>query len=112
MSEKRVVDDRQAHRFEVFVDDELAGYSEYREEDGALAFTHTVVESGFEGQGVGSALAGGALDSVRGAGMHLLPYCPFIRAFVQRHPDYLDLVPVARRHEFALPPGDRRPDNL
>jgi predicted GNAT family acetyltransferase len=47
------------------------------------------------------------LDAVRDAGGLVLPYCPFIRSYVQRHPAYLDLVPADRRAEFALTPGDR-----
>ncbi len=107
MSEKRVVDNTQAHRFEIFVADDIAGYAEYRSEDGSVAFTHTVVEPRFEGQGIGSALASSALDAVRDAGGLVLPYCPFIRSYIQRHPAYLDLVPADRRAEFALTPGDR-----
>lgn len=110
MSDKRVTDNTQAHRFEIFVDDELAGYAQYRQEDGSVAFTHTVVEPHYEGKGVGSALASGALDAVRAAGGSVLPYCPFIRSYVQRHPVYLDLVPDDRRSEFALTPGDPTPD--
>lgn len=111
MSDKRVTDNTQANRFEIFVDDELAGYAEYRQEDGSVAFTHTVVEPQYEGQGVGSALAGGALDAVRAAGGSVLPYCPFIRSYIQRHPGYLALVPSERLDDFALKAGDPVPDH-
>lgn len=110
MSDKRVTDNTQAHRFELLVEDELAGYAEYRQEDGSVAFTHTVVEPQYEGKGVGSALASGALDAVRTAGGSVLPYCPFLRSYIQRHPTYLDLVPADRRSEFALSAGDPTSD--
>jgi predicted GNAT family acetyltransferase len=110
MSGNRVIDNTQAHRFEIFVGDDVAGYAEYRAEDGAVALTHTVVEPRFEGQGIGSALASGALDAVRASGGSVLPYCPFIRSYIQRHPAYLELVPAGRRAEFALSPGDPSPD--
>lgn len=110
MSDKRITDNTQEHRFEIVVDDELAGYAEYRQEGSSVAFTHTVVEPQYEGKGVGSALASGALDAVRSASGSVLPYCPFIRSYIQRHPAYLDLVPVDRRSEFALTVGDPTPD--
>ena len=56
-------------------------------------FTHTEVFDAFEGKGVGSALARGALDAVRADGTRqVLPRCPFIRGWIERHPDYQDLV--------------------
>ncbi len=105
--EPRVVDNSERSRFEVLVDGKVAGFSEYRRTSGTVAFTHTVVDEAFEGRGLGSVLARGALDAVREKGSAVLPYCPFIRGWIQRHPDYLDLVPAERRAEFALgPPGE------
>ena len=58
-----------------------------------MIFTHTEVEDRFEGQGVGSALARFALDDVRAAGTRkVLPLCPFIKGWIEKHPDYADLV--------------------
>ena len=97
-----VADDARAHRFEVRVDGAVAGYAEYRRRGGAVAFTHTVVDDAFEGRGLGSTLARGALDAVRAEGSAVLPFCPFIRSWIQRHPEYADLVPAARRASFGL----------
>ena len=111
MSDKRIINNTQAHRFEIFVDDELAGYAEYRQEDSSVAFTHTIVEPQYKGKGVGSALANGALDAVREAGGSALPYCSFIRSYIQRrHPAYLELAPADHWDEFALTPGDPTSD--
>ena len=101
-SEQTIVDDVAAHRFEVRVDGAVAGYAEYRRRDGSVAFTHTVVDEAFEGRGLGSVLARGALDAVRAEGSAVLPFCPFIRSWIQRHPEYTDLVPAARRSAFGL----------
>lgn len=109
-SEHRIVDNSAGGRFEILVGDQVAGYAEYRRTQHALAFTHTVVEPEFEGQGIGSALARGVLDAARERDTAVLPFCPFIRGYIQRHPAYLDLVPVQRRAEFALTPGDSTPD--
>ena len=55
-------------------------------------FTHTEIDPAFEGHGVGSALAKAALDDVRAKGLKAVPLCPFIRTWIDRHPDYEDLV--------------------
>jgi uncharacterized protein len=104
-SEPRIVDDAAAHRFEILVDGAVAGYAEYRRRGGSVAFTHTVVEEAFEGRGLGSVLARGVLDAVRAEGATVLPFCPFIRSWMQRHPEYTDLVPTARRARFGLAEG-------
>ena len=79
-------------RYEVTVDGGLAGFAEYRDLDGARVFTHTEVFDAFEGHGIGSALARGALDDVRRSGRRLVALCPFIAAYVARHDEYADLV--------------------
>ena len=110
-SEPKVVDNPEAGRFEVIVDGEVAGYAEYRRTTSSVAFTHTVVDPRFEGRGLGSVLARGALDATRAAGSSVLPFCPFIRGYIQRHPAYLDLVPPARRAQFQLAPASDQPDH-
>jgi predicted GNAT family acetyltransferase len=79
-------------RYEVTVDGELAGFAQYREVDGARVFTHTEIFDAFEGKGVGSALARGALDDVRAQGRRLVALCPFIAGYLGRHDEYADLV--------------------
>ena len=98
-----VVDNPGANRFELIVDGSVAGFAAYRRNERAVSFTHTEVDPNFEGEGLGSTLAGGALDAARRAGASVLPYCSFIRGYIERHPDYVDLVPVERRAEFDLP---------
>ena len=100
-----VVDVPSAQRFEIRVDDEVAGFVSYRQAPDGLALVHTEIASRFEGQGLGSALAQGALKAAREAGTAVLPYCPFIRSYLQRHPDLVPLVPEARRAEFGLSGG-------
>jgi predicted GNAT family acetyltransferase len=109
-SKPRVVDNPGADRFEVLVDDAVAGFVEYRRIGSSLAFTHTIVDPRFEGHGLGSTLARGALDATRKAGYPVLPFCPFMRGFIERHPAYLDLVPPDRRGEFELPADGDEPD--
>jgi predicted GNAT family acetyltransferase len=84
-------------RFEVFADGELAGFAVYRRSPGQLAFVHTEIADAFEGHGLGSRLATAALDAAREEGAAVLPFCPFIRGFIARHPEYAELVPKDER---------------
>jgi uncharacterized protein len=108
-STAEVVDDVARSRFEVLVDGEVAGFAEYRRRPSAVSFTHTVIDPAYEGRGLGSVLARRALDAVREDGAQVLPYCPFIRGWIARHPEYLDLVPAARRSTFSLPAAADQP---
>jgi uncharacterized protein len=101
-SEPTIVDNSAVGRFELRLAGELAGFAEYQRLPDGLAVTHTVVDPAYEGRGFGSALARAVLDSARAAGDPVLPYCPFLRAYLQRHPDYQDLVPESRRARFEL----------
>jgi len=97
-----VADAPRRRRFEVSVDGELAGFLVYREKSGLLALVHTEVDERFEGRGLGGRLARFALDQARERGLAVLPFCPFVNAWMQRHPDYTDLVPAEYRANFDL----------
>ena len=100
-----VVDDRERARFEVRVGGELAGFTEYRRRPGLVAFTHTLIDPRFEGQGLGGRLVRSALDAARAENLAVLPFCPFVRSYIAGHTgEYLDLVPASHRESFDLPP--------
>jgi len=88
-----VRDDREGNRFEA-VDESgvVAGFAAYRRSPKRIVFTHTVVDDAFEGRGVGSTLVRAALDAAREEGLTVVPRCPFVRAYIEKHPDYADLV--------------------
>ncbi|WP_422739491.1 GNAT family N-acetyltransferase [Micromonospora sp. WMMD729] len=88
-----VEDNPAKNRFEILVDDALAGFTAYvpRGQD-VLVFTHTEVDPRFQGKGVGSVLIRGTLDQVRARGARVVPQCPFVAAFIDKHPEYADLV--------------------
>jgi len=69
-----------------------ADLSRYGRDEQLLVFTHTEVDPAFEGQGVGSVLVRSALDDVRRRSALVLPLCPFVRSWIERHPAYQDLV--------------------
>lgn len=87
------------HRYEITVDDALAGIAGYRLEPGVVVFTHTEIDSAYKGQGLGSQLARAALDDVRASGLRLVPECPFIASYLERHPEYADLVDAEAAHQ-------------
>jgi predicted GNAT family acetyltransferase len=101
--ETRVVDNPEKHRFELVADGEVAGFVTYKRDATTLSLNHTEVDRPFEGQGLGSVLIRDALDAARASGASVLPFCPFVRRYLQRHPEYLDLVPPAERARFELP---------
>lgn len=89
-------------RYEARVGDELAGFTVYRERPGLIAFMHTEVDPRFEGQGVGGRLVAGALEDARARDLAVLPFCPFVNAYIRRHPDFAALVPESNRAQFGL----------
>jgi predicted GNAT family acetyltransferase len=98
-----VVDVEARHRYEIRVDGETAGYAEYHRRGGpTISFTHTLVDDAHAGQGLAGRLARAALDDARARGLAVLPFCPFVRGWIVKHPDYVDLVPEDRRGEFEL----------
>lgn len=87
-----MTEDAERQRFVVRVDGREAGIASYRRLGDRLVFTHTEVDDEFAGKGVGSALASEALAAVRARGERIVPLCPFIAAYVERHPEEADLV--------------------
>jgi len=87
-----VRDNPDESRFEAYVDGRLAGYSAYVVGAGALNIVHTEVDDAFEGQGVGSSLVRQMLDQLRErSDLKVTASCPFVRAWMRRHPEYLEL---------------------
>jgi len=103
VTELSVVDNADAERFEIRAGDHLAGFTEYKRRPGLIAFIHTETEPEFEGHGVGSRLIREALDASRTEGLAVLPFCPFVRGYIGKHHEYLDLVPASQREHFDLP---------
>src|SRR5215207_7544245 len=97
-----VADNQDENRYEISVEGELAGFVSYRTKPDEIALVHTEIDDRFERQGLGGRLIAHALDDARERGVAVLPFCPFAKAYVQRHPAYVDLVPAARRAEFGL----------
>lgn len=78
--------------FVVAVGGAVVGRTEFRDRaEGVRVFTHTVVEPAFGGRGLASILIRTALDETRAAGLTVRPLCPYVRAFMEQHPEFADL---------------------
>jgi hypothetical protein len=102
VSDITVTDNAEGERYEVRVDGSLAGFAEYRGHTDTRTFTHTEIDERYEGQGLGGELVKQALEDVRAKGVHVIPMCPFVKAYMGRHPETLDLVAPAIRRAFGL----------
>ena len=96
-----VADNPHASRFELRLEHELAAYATYRDVHDGRAFDHTIVAAGFEGLGLASELIRYSLDESRRGNLRVLPFCPFVRLFIRRHPAYVDLVDQPERFELS-----------
>ncbi len=91
------------HRFEIHVDGALAGYCAYRlAGEQRYIFVHTEIDAAFEGQGLASQLIHEVLKQMRARRMEVVPYCPFVKAYIIKHPTYAELVPEDVRARLGI----------
>lgn len=90
-SSAEVVDVPERQRYEIVRDGTVLGHAAYQKTDQMIVFTHTEVDPSAEGQGIGGQLVRAALDDVRTGDLRVLPICPFVQAWMSRHPEYNDL---------------------
>jgi predicted GNAT family acetyltransferase len=86
-----VVNNRAHHRYELTVEGHIAA-SYYKVADGVITFMHTEVPPELGGKGIGSKLIKGALDQARADGLKVVALCPFVKAYIDKHSDYADLL--------------------
>jgi predicted GNAT family acetyltransferase len=87
-----VRDNQERSRYEIVVDGVVAGFVQYTMRGGRLILVHTEIDDAFEGRGLASQLVRGALDDARRRNLHVVPICPFVESFIERHPADDDLV--------------------
>lgn len=90
-----VENDEKGRQFHAEIDGHRAHLDYVKQQDGTLNLVHTEVDPALRGQGVGEALVRHALDAARSGGVKVIPTCPFVKKFVERHPEYRDLVAAA-----------------
>lgn len=84
-------DNRERQRFELVEEGHLA-FAAYTIAGGVITFTHTYVPPAFEGRGIASRLIAFALADARERGLRVVPQCPFVAAYIERHPEWRDLL--------------------
>lgn len=87
----QVANNEAAHQYETHVEGQLARLV-YRRTPDRITFTHTEVPRTIERRGTGSGLVRFALDDARAQGLQVVPVCPFVRAYIERHPEYQPLL--------------------
>lgn len=87
-----VRDNRERSRYELVRDDEVLAFAQYVMRGGRLILVHTQVDDARAGQGLATTLIAGTLDDIRVRGIAVVPVCEFVERFIQRHPEYDDLV--------------------
>lgn len=93
MSEDQVVRNDDASRYELHVDGSM-GKIDYRLTGDKLALVHTEVPDELGGRGIGGKLARAALDDAAERGLTVVPYCPFVQAYLKRHGDIAERQPI------------------
>jgi uncharacterized protein len=86
-----VRDNSAIHHFELDVDGHTA-FVDYRKTPEAITLVHTEVPKELGGRGVGSTLVRGVLEAVRAQGLKLIVKCPFVKAYMEKHPEFNDLL--------------------
>jgi predicted GNAT family acetyltransferase len=95
LDEISVHDNARERRYEARLGGKVVGVISYAADPGLpglLTLTHTEVDPAVEGKGVGSRLVAGALEDIRRRGLSFVPVCPFVRAYLRRHPEQADRV--------------------
>jgi uncharacterized protein len=90
--ELQVRHEKAARRFAARLDRRIAYLSYDQIDEKTLDYAHVFVPPEFRGGGVASAVTKAALDYARDSGFSVVPSCPFVSAYVRRHPEYQDLV--------------------
>jgi len=97
MTEPAVIHDEANHRYTVTLDGEVAGLAVYHDRGGRRLFVHTEIADQHEGKGLGSVLVRGALEGTERDGLKVVPICPFVAGWIERHPEMLGVVDEDRR---------------
>jgi predicted GNAT family acetyltransferase len=98
----QVADAPERDRYELSIDGEVVGFTAYRARPGLIAFVHTEVDERLQGHGLADRLIRFALEDAHARGLAVLPFCPFVKAFIERHREFGALVPDTYREQFGL----------
>lgn len=88
-------------RFEIAVDGEVAGFAEFTDRGDRRIFPHTEIAPEFGGRGLGGAVVRAALEATRDEGLSVVPLCPFVGKYIERHPEFAELVVKPRPEDLS-----------
>lgn len=91
-SEPDVRNAAEARRYEITADGELAGFAQYVDDGAKRIFFHTEIDERFGGRGLAGVLVGHALADARDSGMRIVPVCPFVKKYLEKHHDFDDVL--------------------
>jgi predicted GNAT family acetyltransferase len=98
------IDHDAAHsRYELRIEGTVVGVANYIRSGDTVSITHTGIETALRRRGLAGELIGFALEDARRSGLMVLPHCSFVSDYIDKHREYLGLVPADRRREFGLP---------
>ena len=96
-----VIDNEAESQYEVHAEGEVAILT-YQRQGKRITFYHTGVPPALEGRGIASMLARAALEAARADGLEVVPLCPYVAAYIQRHQEYLPLVSLPYRKKLTV----------
>lgn len=100
-----VIEVAEQHRYVIQAGGEQVGLMEYQLDGDTLALLHAETNPAHSGQGIAGELTRVVLDEARERGHVVLPFCPYVSAWIRKHPEYADLVPLDQRASFGLDAG-------
>lgn len=103
--DRKFVDAEARQRYEALVDGDLAGFIDYKARGSRVALIHTEVLPAYQGQGIAEQLVRFALDDARRRALGVIASCPYVRAYVERHPETHDIV-VGKQPASPGPEGN------
>jgi NAD+ kinase len=96
-SDATVVDSFERQRYEIILGGEVAGVLHYRRTEDSVDLMHTEIDQSFEGRGLAGRLARGALEDARLRKTPVVVTCPFVTGYLERHPEYSDVLAPSQR---------------
>lgn len=85
--EYTVINNEKDKRFEIHLDGKIA-FEQYKLFDGGISYIHTEVPAELAGKGLASYIAKYVLDYAEEHHLKVKPYCPYIKAYIDKHPEY------------------------
>lgn len=87
-----IIHNKEENRFETYIEEQTALVEYTLDENKLLVITHTYVPKSLEGKGIAGTITKFVLEYAREHKLAVRPLCPYTAAYLQRHPEYSDLL--------------------